>query len=170
MNNKFDRYLNKKIKNLNLKEIKTLWEIIKIKKELSNIMQYYPNNINHFFNKVLVWINFYWDKIISITKKNTNEEIWFIILKNHWNEKKIRTIYIKEKFRNKGYWVLFMKIAINLLWKKYPHYTVPEELWWIYSKIVKKFWHNVSNVIEWLYRKWKKEYIINWKLKEKEWY
>ena len=132
-------------------------------------MQYYPNVTEHFFNKVIVWILQFKDNAYIIIDKETKNEIWFIILKNHWWENKIRTIHIKEEYRNRWYWLLLMKIAIDKIWNNFPHYTVPEELWPIYSKIVKMFWHKVSEVIEWLYRKWKKEYIINWKLKKNSW-
>ena len=167
---KYEKYLEKKEKNINIKEINNLWWIINIKQQLSNILQYYPDTIDHYFNRTVKWILLWNDKIYIIEDKKNWNEIWFIILKNTEYEKKIRTIYINEQYRNKWNWILFMKIAIDKLWISKPHYTVPEELWPIYSKIVKKFWHKVSEIIEWLYRKWKKEYIINWKLKRKEWY
>jgi len=170
-NKKYTEKINKIKENTIIHETKSLWKIVSIKKELfNNIVFFYPDVISHFFDKVLVWVNQFNDKIYIFVDKKNNQEIWFLILKNHWNEKKIRNIYIKEQYRNRWYLILFMKIVIEKLWTKFPYYTVPEELWPIYSKLVNLYWHKVSDIINWLYRKWKKEYIINWKFKKESLY
>ena len=168
LDSKYENFINKKRKNTEIIEINSFWEIIKIKNELKDLLEFYSEAEIHFFNKVINWIYLKNDKIYLFKDKNTWKEIWFIFLKDTDKKKKIRTIYIKKDFRNKWYLLLFMKIAIEKLWTNYPNYTVPEELFWIYKKIINIFWHKVVDIIEWLYRKWKKEYIINWKMIEKE--
>lgn len=125
-------------------------------KELTN---FYPEIIHWFWNSVLPTIlngnsNIYFVYL-------NNELIGFFIIKNEIEEKKIRTIYLMEKYRNKGFINKFFNFILNELKIKNPKFSVPEELIDIYLKIIKKFNFKITNIIQDKYRKNKIEYFVN---------
>lgn len=145
---------------LEFEEYKQLIQTIKLYPLLSELEQLYPDFRNWFFNKVIPSVVSNHSTIIVLKKNNII--VGLTILKTTHNEKKIRTLYILKDFQ--GQYGLFIKLfekSMEVLNTFNPSYSVPEELIDIYTKIAKKYNHNLTQVIENKYRNGKKEYFFN---------
>ena len=83
------------------------------------------------------------------------------ILKKTSREEKICTIWVDESFRGRG-------VATNLMRKSFLHlktnrplFTVPQERWAEFQKIVEQYQFKEVQVLDSWYRAGKKEYVYN---------
>lgn len=151
---------NKKIEFLFSSSIIELKSIFNL---LEEIKEFYPNFQFWFYNKLIPDIILNDDKIILMKIKN--EIIGISIIKK--SENKIRTLFILEKYRNKGYIkILFIK-TLEFLNEK-PFCSVPEEFIDFYQKLFNKYNFKLTQILKDYYRKGKIEYVFNQILDKKQ--
>jgi len=144
---------------LNFKENNSLWEYCRTNEILDELVKYYPNIKSWFWDKVIPSVECWDSKIITL--EDENDIIWFSILKNTEFEKKIRTLFITEKYRNSWNVLKILEKSMEVLWDDSPLYTVSEDFIEFYSKVAKRYNHKITWVLTWKYREWVKEYVFN---------
>lgn len=110
--------------------------ILKIYDTTKFLEKQYPN-YNYWFEKIKNEIDGINREIVYI--EINNEIIGLIILKNTIKEKKICTIFVKEKYRNKGIGNILLKEGFIFLQTTAPLITIPENIVYLFQKIIKKY-------------------------------
>lgn len=162
-----------KYSDINPDTLKRLFEYLSLEylenesmldQKIQGFLPAYPN--------ISIWYN----KVIQEIKDNPNNREMFIslsnednslsitglmILKNHFDEKKICTLRVKDSYQKKGIGSKLLETAFEFLGTKKPLITVPEESVKIFSKIFDKYGFEKKHEIRDLYRKDRIEHIYN---------
>ena len=146
--NKLSKYIN------DIKFISLSNEIYELTKVLNKI---YPNYYNWFYNIQIIGV------------KNSNRDILFIENNNKivsicsvkYSEKKICTLFTKEKFRRKGYASKLIDETIKILNTNKPLVTINENNLIYYQRFINKYNWELTNIKKDLYIQGKKEYFYN---------
>lgn len=148
-----------------LQEISLEWskEFIEsnICEDLNILNNDYPGILEWYIKKVRYEIENK-DNVREIILAFVNQSIAGIaILKNDGVEKKICTIRIREKYRNKGIGTKLFEESFKWLGTRTPLITISETNKNAFNKIIKKYKFKETGSIEGKYVEGKKEYIYN---------
>jgi len=118
---------------------------------------YYKNIIDWFFDKIFNSSN-----VIYLIIENDIEIEAIAILKSTQIENKLRTLYVRKKYRNKNYGLKLINQVDKIFNSDYI-FSYPEELKGFFNKIVEYKKYNITYIIQDYYRLGKKEYFVNYK-------
>lgn len=110
--------------------------ILKIYDTTKFLEKQYPN-YNYWFEKIKNEIDGTNREVIYVEIES--EIIGLIILKNTKEEKKICTLFVKEKYRNKGIGNILLGKGFDFLQTSIPLITIPENKVYLFERIIKKY-------------------------------
>ena len=155
------RISQKKLENIKNKDKAELM-IAGLKEDF---IDYYPR-IVEWFNKIIKEIdedNKKRELFLAVIKNERNIELaGILILKNTDREKKICSLRVIEKFRNKGIGKRLFEEAFEYLGTTKPLITLPEECYKdAFKRLLEKYNFTETNKLEGVYRDNRIEYFFN---------
>ena len=155
-----------KIDNI-CKYIKDKKEFMQVAEEIYLLTEHlnknYPDYKNWFYIKQIkgcLELN----RNIIIIRNKEGKIIGISSLKKTDNEKKICTLFVLESYRNKIIKTLLLKESFKYLETDAPLITISEDNLNFFKKTIDEYQWQLTEVVEGIYRKNKKEYCFNGRL------
>lgn len=151
---------------MKIEKISNLFLLTELSLTISSLSHIYPD-ISHWYNNKVIPRVMLGEDIVIVAKSKNNEIIGFAIGKKTEKESKLCCLMVLPEFRGKGYAVKLINHIIDELNDDYPHCSVSEDLFHIYSKIfINHFKWSLDDVVSGIYHKGKLEYFFNGKHKK----
>lgn len=147
--------------NLNLREIKysDISSVFRVYSMLADLEYDYPDFNNWFFKKVVSGLSTKYRRIFTVCKNHEMAAV--LIIKDSESEKKICTLRVFEKFRNKGIGTFLLDVSRQELKTDYPLITLSESKIDDFAGLFKKFDFNYPKIYRGYYRQNTEEYCFN---------
>lgn len=151
---------------MRIEKISNLFLLTELSSTISSLSHIYPD-ISHWYNNKVIPRVMLGEDIVIVAKSENGETIGFSIGKKTEKESKLCCLMVLPDFRGRGYALKLINRIIEELDDDYPHCSVSEDLFHIYSKIfINHFRWSLDDVVSDVYQKGKLEYFFNGKHKK----
>ena len=151
---------------MRIEKISNLFLLTELSSTISSLSHIYPD-ISHWYNNKVIPRVMLGEDIVIVAKSENGETIGFAIGKKTDKESKLCCLMVLPDFRGRGYALKLINRIIEELDDDYPHCSVSEDLFHIYSKIfINHFRWSLDDVVSDVYQKGKLEYFFNGKHKK----
>lgn len=153
---------------MKIEKAETLFQLTEILSLIKTLESFYPDVEHWYINKVIPRVMLGED-IVLVLKDDSEKLAGVAIGKKTETESKLCCLKVIEDFQSRGYGIKLIKNMLRELGNDYPHCSVSEDLFHIYSQLfVNHFGWSVDDVKEDVYKKGKLEYYFNGKMKVKD--
>lgn len=156
--NLLSMFLNRDIKP-NIDISKPVFDESSIYYYLKDAKEYYPSFDIWYYTNVIPAIKNKEKEIIPLYDKHNLKGV--SIIKNTEEEKKICTLKVMDKYKNKGIGLKLFELSFEKLGTRFPLLSVSEEKYPEFKRIFDYYGFIMTSIKEDYYRPGKKEYFFN---------